>query len=373
MAPAAAGDEYRRLRHRRRAVYLALALAYGLQRVIQPCVLQLLPSLLADGGAAYGPLVFTTQQQRPLPLWVAAALPAAVLADAFGAATVLALSLCGSAAAILALPAVTARGSGVAIGRLLSANSLLQGAVFPCVVALQALWIPRGGTDDVWASRTLGIGALVVEMLATSAPRAWVPALGSAPRPWKGTTAATVALGGLLGGCGLLVAKVAPRVQVQRRKLPMRTLLAAKEVRVALLSALAAGCALGAAEGFLPALAIQQGMALVRIGDLGLGVVEKRLRSGPHPLDLRRFRQLASTLGPLLSSVGLLALIPGGGALQRRLWPGLASFCLFFASPLGFGSGFGCSYREVGGPGECPQNSFGGKCWNLPLISSVLY
>jgi hypothetical protein len=233
---------------------------------------------------------------------------------------------------------------------LLGANSLLQGAVFPCVVALQALWIPRDSTDDIWASRTLGVGAVVVEMLATAAPVSWVPALGSAPRTWKGTTAAVVALGGLLGGCGLLVATVAPRVAAQRRKLPMRALFAAKEVRVALLSALAAGTALGAAEGFLPVPAIQQGMALVRIGDLGLGMVEKRLRSGPHPMDLRRFRQLASTLGPLLSSIGLLALVPG--ALHRRLWPGLASFCLFFASPLGFGAGFGCSYREVVGSGE---------------------
>ena len=349
--------EYRRRRHRRRAVYLCLALAYGLQRILQPCVLQLLPGLLADGGAAYGPLAFTTQQARHLPLWVGAALPAAVLADMLGPAAVLSLSLCGSAVAVLLLPLAAAAASSTVLGRLLAANSLMQGAVFPCIVALQARYIPSGRTDDIWASRTLGVGAVVAELLANAAPAAWVPALGATPRRWRGTTAAVVALGGLLGGCGLLVAAVASQRVTdddgsqRQRKLPLRAILVAGSVRSTLFSALAAGSALGAAEFFLPAAAVQQGMALVRFGDLGLGWLETRLRTGVRPMGLRRVRQLASTLGPIFASVGLLCLVPGRGGFHRyaNVWPGLAAFCLFFQSPLGFGAGFGCSYREVGG------------------------
>ena len=48
--------EYFRLRYRRRAVYFALALAYGLQRILQPCMLRLLSSLLANPGVSFGPL-----------------------------------------------------------------------------------------------------------------------------------------------------------------------------------------------------------------------------------------------------------------------------------------------------------------------------
>jgi hypothetical protein len=298
-----------------------------------------------------------------LPLWASAALPAAVLASTLGPAIVLAVSLGGSALAVLLLPLVASAGSGTALTRLLGCSSLLQGSMFPCIVALQACWIPRGGLDDIWASRTLGVGAVVAELCANAAPVAWSPAFGASPRSWCGTTVAVGALSGLLAGCALLVALVAPQASTSRRSsrivgtaepprqqlLPISTILSARPIRATLMSAFAAGSALGAAEMFLPAAAVQQGMALVRFGDIAFGWLEKRLRSGAHPMRLRRVRQLASTLAPLSAAVGLLCLVPSPGGLLRKAWPGLAAFCLFIHSPLGFGAGFGCSYREVGG------------------------
>ena len=130
------------------------------------------------------------------------------------------------------------------------------------------------------------------------------------------------------------------------QRLPLRAVVAASSVRATLFSALSTGLAMGSAESFLPALAVQQGMVLIRAGDLALGWAERRLRaSRPR----RRVRQLASTAAPLIAAVGLLGLVPPTAGAARH-WPGLATACIFFHSPLGFGSGFGCCYREVGGP-----------------------
>ena len=256
LSAGAAEREDHRLRHRRRTVYLALALAYGLQRILQPCLLRLLSSLLTNAGGPLG--VSGAVQARHLPLWVSAALPAAVLADTFGPAAVLAASLASSALAVLLLPLAVSAGSATVLTHLLGASSLLQGAVFPCIVALQARWIPRGGLDDIWASRTLGVGAVLAELFANAAPVAWSPALGASPRSWRGTTTAVAALSGLLGGCALLVGLAAPQATNAHRGaaaerptkalLPMRTLVSARPIQAILVSAFAAGSALGAAE-----------------------------------------------------------------------------------------------------------------------------
>ena len=171
-------------RWRRRGVYLLLAAAYGLQRTLQPAVLHLLPML--DGKLLQQPQRMAALQGAQLPLFAAAVLPAAIAAEAIGAAALLALSLAGSAAALLALPAVASRGSAAALSRLLDANSLLQGAVFPCIVALQARWIPRGTLDDIWASRTLGVGAVVTEVFVSAAPAACASSLPSHPHTTQG-------------------------------------------------------------------------------------------------------------------------------------------------------------------------------------------
>ena len=135
LAASEAESEHYQLRHRRRALYFALTLAYGLQRILQPCLLHLLPSLLTNAGGAFGPLSYSCcqlfcvvtsllissvhadsnpavnssdpgsiHQERHLPLWASAALPAAVLADTLGPAVVLVVSLGGSALAVLLLP-----------------------------------------------------------------------------------------------------------------------------------------------------------------------------------------------------------------------------------------------------------------------------
>ena len=185
---------------------------------------------------------------------------------------------------------------------------------------------------------------------------AGAPPLGGPPRSIRGTTAATAALGALLGACALLTAAVARSPPPQKegglvlvdghQRLPLRAVVAASSVRATLFSALSTGLAMGSAESFLPALAVQQGMVLIRAGDLALGWAERRLRaSRPR----RRVRQLASTAAPLIAAVGLLGLVPPTAGAARH-WPGLATACIFFHSPLGFGSGFGCCYREVGGP-----------------------
>lgn len=360
--------EHHRLRYRRRTVYFALALTYGLQQVLQPCLLRVLSCSLVTTrpGAAFGAgrsLNHSVQQAQHLPLWVGAALPAAVLADIFGPAAVLALSLGGSALAVLLLPLVASSGSGAALACLLGASSLLQGATFPCIVALQVRWIPRDRLDDIWVSRTLSVGAVLVEIFVNAAPMAWAPAFDAHPRRWRGTTMATATLAGLLSGCAILVGLAGPHTcsqnstsgsgaqELSQPVLSLRAILGARPVQATLMSALAAGSALGVAETFLPTVAVQQGIALVRLGDLALGRVENRLRSGARPLERRRVRQLASTLAPLSAAVGLLCLVPRKvGSLRRAwAWPGLATLCLFFQSPMGFGAGFGCSYREVGG------------------------
>eukprot|EP01050_Picozoa_sp_SAG11_P016052 SAG11_NODE_2143_length_3754_cov_22.384405_2_plen_122_part_00 len=88
--------------------------------------------------------------------------------------------------------------------------------------------------------------------------------------------------------------------------------------------------------------------------DLMLGGAEALARWYGMP-QLLTWRRLASSLGPLCGCAGLLALLwrQGAGGMVGQPWqshtmlgPGAAF--LFVQAAMGFGSGFGCSYREVG-------------------------
>ena len=263
------------------------------------------------------------------------------------------------------------RCSRVPLSLLLGALAVLQGLMFPAIVALQARWIPNArasetiSLEDIWASRTLGIGGFLSETIVAGAIMVMAAQ--------RGVETAASSMGALLlatsGVTALCVLRCPPYVPTAAtparaadsmaarvtqspnapQPMPLGALLSKSAIaRATILAASAAGAALGMAQQFLPAPVVSRGIVLVYFVDIALGFIEAILRSLCVPV--RNIRRGASTLAPLLAAAGMVALIPIYQPQLRALlaWPVAPMVLLFVQAPIGFGVGFGCGYRELG-------------------------
>ena len=44
---------------------------------------------------------------------------------------------------------------------------LFQGTIVPCAVGLQVYWLPKEGTEKIWASRALPLGSVLGQVTAS--------------------------------------------------------------------------------------------------------------------------------------------------------------------------------------------------------------
>eukprot|EP01050_Picozoa_sp_SAG11_P016053 SAG11_NODE_2143_length_3754_cov_22.384405_3_plen_304_part_00 len=172
---------------RRSCFHVVLATTYALHKTMLSLFMELAPALGVDRN--HTSLWAAVQQARHAALWASVQIPAAALAQAYGAARLLGVLLWGVAATALIAPAMSrwrTRGTGVGFGALLAVQAALLGSIFPCVAALQAQWYPHPGrprgvftpsasastvspavqspcTEDIWAARSLGVGAAAFE------------------------------------------------------------------------------------------------------------------------------------------------------------------------------------------------------------------
>lgn len=334
---------------RRYCTYLLLAIAYGLNRIQNPSMIH-----ICSASGVPVPQVLALSELH-LPLCAAMAIPGAVAAGMWGAARVLTVSLGGLAAVFVSLPRIIAKCTGSSgLLWLATGLSLLQGLVFPCVVSLQAAYMRFASpVEEIYAARALGLGALICEALALKLVPDRRNGLLNSTRAHSYSYILAVGL----VGCAMAVSQLpsvpcalgSAATHTRGRQEPMlgwRLLAHSKQFCAILLSASAAGAALGLGQFFLPDDAVRLGYDLVYVADLLCGCLEAVLQRF-FCIHRSVRRRLASAIAPILSALSLAVLVARNTPKSSRM-PVYSTLFLFLQSPIGFGCGFGCAYREAG-------------------------
>jgi hypothetical protein len=382
----------------RHVMYGLLGTAYGMNILARFSVGFLAPA----AAAAHG---FSEREAAILlgaffPGYVLAMMPASFAIRALGEKAAVAANLLGTGAAFLVMPAA-ARIGALPLAACLSLMGAVQGCIVPCVIGLQTAWIPPEGVEKVWAIRTCSLALVVWQMLASFlTPRltrrhgfgaaaaaygvlvaafgvVWCAWAEDRPRKWRRWPRMTAAERGVLRIGDAVDAAAGPA-----RGLSPLQLLRIRSARAVIGAAGCFGAAMYAIMPIAPTYYQQElgvsaevagsHLALVPLvaqaTDLLIGVTEAALiRAGWSTLCIRR---AASCAAYAMSAVGL-SLFAFATTARRAT----AAYMLATAvpMPLHFQSGFGQSYREVGGP---DSGTLAALCntlanlsgWLLPLV-----
>ena len=158
----------------------AAALLAGFFPVREHCAPSRTCDELQSGPACWPPPLSVMPSCRVLAQgYVVTQIPAGLIARTVGEKALTTINICANALFFCLLPTAARFGAGP-LAACLTTMGLFQGTIVPCVVGLQVYWLPAAGTEKIWASRAIPMGAVVAQILA-----AWLtPRLAAGSAGW---------------------------------------------------------------------------------------------------------------------------------------------------------------------------------------------
>ena len=344
------------------------------------------------------------------PGYVVTQIPAGLIARSVGEKALTTVNICANAVFFCLLPAAASLGAGP-LAVCLTTMGLFQGTIVPCIVGLQVYWLPKDGKEKIWASRSLPLGSVVAQILASAlTPRLATSAMGwrrvaytygsanaifaviwaalaaDRPRKWHGPPAMRDEELAMLEASSPDTCNAKPTddstnaVAVKRKPLGVLDLMRVPAARGCCCSAFAIGTLVYTLTPRAPSYYMRTlGVSPMRTGqllalppimmqvtDLLTGALESLLLSrGWDQLDVRK---LISCAGMILGGLGLIAFANAKTAAGATL-----CHCLASATVSVHGSGYGATYREVGGADATLLSSLANTCANIPGFLSPMF